>query len=439
MTVRPRLELRQSQSLVMTPRLQQSLRMLRMSSLELAEHVATLVEANPLLEMRTPPPRERGLGLGSGGDGPSMVDLTAAPVSMREQLRWQVRLARVEAAVAAAALLLVDELESDGYFRGSLGGFAARYGLAPDTAEAALALVQGLDPAGIGARNLAECFRLQLAERGGLDAAMIAVLDRLDLMARGGMAALAAAAGLRPEVVAERLERLRRCDPMPGAALADEPVAVVVPDVLVQRGGTGWDVEVNPEALPRVLMNNAYSAHIRARDKEAVRYIAECRVEASWLVRSLEQRARTILAVTSAIVSHQEPFFTKGPAGLKPLSRRALAEKLGVHESTVSRVTTGKFLVCERGTFSLPSFFSQPIPMRWGGETVSATAVRARIRALLGAEDPARPLSDDRIVRALNREGIDIARRTIAKYREGMGIPSSVARRRPGAPGSRSR
>lgn len=436
MTVTQRLELRQSPSLVMTPRLQQSLRMLRMSNLDLAEHVAAIVERNPLLEMKETPARAPGPG--HGGDGPGAVDLAPAPVSMREQLRRQIRLARVEADLAAAALLVVEELENDGYFRSSLAGFAARHRLAPEIAETALALVQGLDPAGIGARNLAECFRLQLEERGGLDAAMAAVLDRLDLLAHGGAAALARATGLHPDIIALRLERLRRCDPKPGAAIgAEEPLAVVVPDVLVRQSAAGWDVEVNPEALPRVLVNDEYVAHVSTRTGEAVRYIAECRLEANWLVRSLEQRARTILAVTTAIVAHQELFFAQGAPGLKPLTRRALAAKLGLHESTIGRVTADKYLACERGIFGLCTFFSQPLPTRREEGTVSAAAIRARIRALIGGEDPSRPLSDERILRMLNHEGIDIARRTVAKYREGMAIPSSVLRRRPGAPGSR--
>lgn len=439
MTVSPGLELRQTQSLAMTPRLQQSLRMLRMSNLELAGHVAAIVEGNPLLELRAARPPRSGPGPVSGGDGAHAIDLVATPFSMRDRLRRQVRLARASPEVAAAALHVIEELEDDGYFRTPLVEFASRYRLAPETAEAGLALVQGLEPAGIGARDIAECFRLQLAERDELDAEMAAMLDHLDRLAQGGIAALAAAAGLHPDVVAARLERLRRCVPKPGAAIADdEPVAVVVPDVLVRRSGTGWDVEVNPETLPRVLMNSMYAAHIPARDTAAKRYIAECRLEATWLVRSLAQRARTILAVASAIVSHQELFFAMGEPGLKPLTRRDLAGKLGLHESTVGRVAAGKHLACERGIFALGTFFSQPLPTRRGGGAVSAAAVQARIRALIGAEDPARPLSDDRLFRALNREGILIARRTVTKYREGMAIPSSVARRRPGATGSRA-
>lgn len=434
MTITPRLELRQSQSLVMTPRLQQSLKMLRMSNLELAEHVAGIVEANPLLEA---PPRaaERPIptapaGRAAPADGAaSAIDLVAATVTLAEHLRAQVRLARADPPVLAAALAVIEELDPDGYFRSDAGEVALRHGLSGAAVEAGLALVQDCDPSGVGARSLAECLRIQLRDRGLLEPPLESLLGGLDLLAAGRTAELAARCGVAPQAISEMLGLLRGLNPKPGAGFAEETVSVVVPDVFVRRTSTGWDVELNTETLPRVLVNNVYAQRLRTRDGAALAYISECRAQAGWLVRSLEQRARTILTVAGAVVAHQEHFFARGISGLRPLTQRTLAEKLGLHESTVSRVTAGKYLACERGTFEMHFFFSQAIPMA-GGETVSAAAVQDRIRTLIREEIPARTLSDDRIVVILQREGIDIARRTVAKYRDGMGIPSSVMRRR---------
>jgi RNA polymerase sigma-54 factor len=426
MTMTPRLELRQGQALVMTPRLQQALKMLRMSNQELGEHVAGLVEANPLLEpVRLP----RRLDFAPRGDGPSAVDLAEASETLREHLLRQVGATRGERPVLAAAAAVVEELEADGYLRVPLEEVVSRHRLDPDAAQAGLALVQGLDPAGVGARTLGECLTLQLADRGQLDAAMAAVIENLSLLASGGVVALAQACGMPEEALAAKLKLLRAVDPKPGARFGDAPVSLVVPDVLVRRSSTGWDVEVNGETLPRVLMNNVYNAKLGLRDKTARAYISECRVQAVWLIRSLEQRARTILKVTTAIVGHQEAFFSHGVRGLKPLNQRTVADRIGLHESTVSRVTAQKYLSCERGIFSLRSFFSQGLETI-SGEAVSSAAVQDRIRSIIAAEGAKRILSDDRIVSMLHGEGIDIARRTVAKYRDGMGIPSSVERRR---------
>jgi RNA polymerase sigma-54 factor len=432
MSVTPRLELRQSQSLVMTPRLQQSLKMLRMSNLELAEHVAGIVEANPLLEAARPPERPIPAPPAgrAGAEGTvSAIDLATATVTLAEHLRTQVRLAHAEPPALAAALAVIEELDPDGYFRSDADEVALRHGLSRAALDAGLALVQECEPAGVGARGLAECLKLQLRDRGLLDPPLEALLAGLDLVAAGRTAELAARCGVSPQAIPEMLGVLRGLDPKPGASFAEEAVSVVVPDVFVRRTSSGWDVELNTETLPRVLVNNVYAQKLNTRDGAALAYISECRAQAGWLVRSLEQRARTILAVAGALVEHQEHFFASGISGMRPLSQRMLAEKLGLHESTVSRVTAGKYLACERGTFDMHFFFSQAIPTS-GGEAVSAAAVQDRIRSLIQQESPARTLSDDGIVVILQREGIDIARRTVAKYRDGMGIPSSVARRR---------
>jgi RNA polymerase sigma-54 factor len=430
----PRLELRQSQSLVMTPQMQQALRMLQMSNQELAEHVETLVEANPLLRLKRPegpPPEPRRT---AGPQEPDGIDRATATISLTEHLRRQLGLRKAAPRILDAALAIVEEIEPDGYLRVPLAELAARHRLSPAEAEGGLALVQSCEPTGVGARSLAECLTLQCAERGLLDATMARLLAGLPLLASHGRAALAAHCGLDQRMIEPLLARLRRLDPRPGSAFGDATVAVAIPDILVRRAETGWAVEVNPDALPRVLVDNVYAARLAAHGGAVRRHVSEYRMQATWLVRSLEQRARTLLAVATSIVQHQEHFFTQGVSGLRPLSRRALAEKVGLHESTVSRVTADKYLACDMGLFAFCHFFSQAIPAR-DGEPVAAAVVRDRIRALIGAERPTRTLSDDRIVAILRSEGIDIARRTVAKYRDGLGIPSSVERRRLSAAG----
>jgi RNA polymerase sigma-54 factor len=425
MALSPRLELRQSQSLVMTPQLQQAIKLLQMSNLELAAYVDGLVETNPMIEAVRPAG-----GGGAASDGPSAVDLAPEVPTLRSHLLAQIGVVRAPRSALAAAVAIVEELDDDGYLRVGLDEIAGRYGFRAEAAAEGIALVQACDPAGVGARGLAECFALQLQEAGALDAAMERLLARLDLLAGGRRAALAEAIGVDGAALGVMLERLRRLDPKPGLRLAAEPVQVAVPDVYVRRTATGWHVELNTETLPRVLVNNAYVLQLGRVDGAARTFVSECSAQASWLVRSLEQRARTILKVTGEIVRHQERFLTDGVAGLRPLSQRALADRVGLHESTVSRVTAGKFLACALGTYDLRFFFSPSIQAMAGGEAFSATAVQERIRTLIQSETAPRTLSDDRIVTILQAEGIDIARRTVAKYREGMGIPSSVDRRR---------
>jgi RNA polymerase sigma-54 factor len=431
MTLTQRLELRQSQSLVMTPRLQQSLRMLRMSHLELADHVAAIVEANPLLETVAPPHPDWTAPRGRASGPDDAVDLAAAEVTLRDHLRLQIHSMRRDPRALAAADALIEELDNDGYLRVPLEEVAARHRLDDAAAAEGLALVQSCDPAGVGARDLKECLRLQLLDRDLLDERMAALVGGLDLLVSGRRAELAARCGVPLEALGKMLKALHRLDPHPGAGFTAQPVPTVVPDVFVRRAYMGWSVELNGATLPRVLVNSTFATVAGSRDGRLRAYVSGCRSEAAWLVRSLEQRARTVLAVAGAIVSHQERFLAIGTAGLRPLSRRVLAEKLGLHESTISRVTANKYLACDRGTFEMRFFFSQAIAAMQASENpVAAAAVQARIRTLIHAESASSPLSDDGIAAILRREGIDIARRTVAKYREGMGIPSSVARRR---------
>jgi RNA polymerase sigma-54 factor len=430
MALSPRIELRQSQALVMTPQLQQAIKLLQMSNLELAEFLAAEVEKNPLLELAPPPPAPGGSARGAGGEG-SYLDTLAAEVTLYDHLREQIGAMRAGAEGIEAALILAGEIEEDGYLRVPLAEVASRHRLRAADALAGLKLVQACDPAGVGARDLKECLGLQLADRDRLDPAMQAMLDNLALVARGRLGELEARCGVDAEDIADMLAELRALDPKPGLRFARQPVETAVPDVHVRRAPEGgWTVELNAETLPRVLTNNVYAASVRGRDAATRAFISECSASASWLVRSLEQRARTILKVATEIVERQDRFFSGGVAELRPLTQRAVAGKLGLHESTISRVATGKYLSCDQGCFDFRFFFGSAIQAVAGGDAFSAAAVQERIRGLVQRERRPGSLSDDKIVLLLKEEGIDIARRTVAKYREGMGIPSSVERRR---------
>ena len=434
MALAPRIELRQSQTLVMTPQLQQAIKLLQMSSAELAGYVAAEVEKNPLLELGPPAsaPASPGSGPGRRGEGDSdWLEGIAAGVSLHEHLHAQIRAMRATPRVVEAALLIADELEDDGYLRVPLAEVASRHRLRAADALAGLTLVQACDPAGVGARELKECLALQLRELNRLDPAMQAMLDNLALVARGRLAELERVCGVDAEDIADMLAEVRALDPKPGLRFAPARVEVAVPDVYVRRSPDGTlTVELNAGNLPRVLMNNVYAARIPKDDSDARAFVSECSTRASWLIRSLEQRARTILKVANEIVRRQDRFFEVGAPGLRPLTRRAVAERLGLHESTVSRVTAGKFVACDHGCYEFSRFFVSAIQAVSGGEAYSSAAVQDRIRSLVQAESARSTLSDDKLVGLLNAEGIDIARRTVAKYREGMGIPSSVDRRR---------
>ena len=432
MALAPRIELRQNQSLAMTPQLQQAIKLLQMNNLALAEFVAAEVEKNPMLEIAPPPPRPSSLR--GAGDGWDAMEGVAAETGLTGHLHAQIGATRAEARIVAAAHVLVEELEDDGYLRTPLAEIELRHGIAPRDLVRGLALVQSCDPPGVGARRLAECLALQLRDRNRLDPAMQTMIDNLPLLARARMGELQALCGVDDEDMAEMLAEIRALDPKPGLRFAADAAAAVAPDVFVVRApGGGWSVELNTETLPRVLVDNHYAARFDARDTTTRAFISELRASATWLARSLEQRARTILRVAADLARHQEAFFDAGPDALRPLTQRSVAERLGLHESTVSRVTAGKFVACDRGVFEMRTLFSSAIQAADGGEAFSATAVQSRIRRMISEELPGLPLSDDKIVARLAEAGIEIARRTVAKYREGMGIPSSVERRRKAA------
>ncbi len=380
----------------------------------------------------------RGAGGGGGGRNfdnapPDLEATVCGEKSLREHLLEQVELSFFEPPERIIARQLVEHLDGDGYLREPLKDIAARLGAEPEMVEQVLHRLQGLEPAGVFARNLAECFRLQLADQGALDDAMAALLDHLDLLAARDFEALADICGVELRELPGMVERLKRLDPRPGAAFAPEPVQLVIPDVFVRSAPDGsWLVELNTETLPKVLVNNAYRALLKsggARKEDRV-FIDDCTARAGWLVKSLDQRARTILSVAREIVRRQDGFLTRGVAGLKPLTLRQVADALGMHESTISRVVANKFMATPRGIFEFRYFFTTAIASTDGEEAVSAEAVRHRIRSLIEEETPDAVLSDDAIVAILRKEGVDIARRTVAKYRESMGIPSSPKRRR---------
>src|ERR1700691_1880371 len=299
--------------------------------------------------------------------------------------------------------------------------------------EAVLGILQSFDPAGVCARDLAECLAIQLREQNRYDPAMQALITRLDLLARRDLAALRKICGVGDEDLADMIAEIKRLNPKPGLAFGSALVQPVVPDVFVRQGADGaWLVELNHDTLPKVLVNQSYYAKVSKTAKKDTdkSYLAECLQTATWLVRALDQRAKTILKVASEIVRQQDAFFANGVQYLRPLNLKTIADAIEMHESTVSRVTSNKYIATPRGIFELKYFFTASIQAVNGAESHSAEAVRDRIREMIEKEEGVEILSDDRIVSLLTADGVNIARRTVAKYREAMRIPSSVERRR---------
>jgi RNA polymerase sigma-54 factor len=381
-----------------------------------------------------------GTGSGSGGLGENGADFDSfesESVSLHEHLRRQAGecLDGIDLAIAD---LIIEQIDETGWFLASLLDIAQRLGEPLHAVERVLGVIQTFDPAGVGARTLAECLALQAKDANRYDPAMARLIANLDYLAKGNLAALRRICGVDDEDLADMIRELRAYDPKPGCRfLHSERVDAIVPDIFVARRGAGWAVELNSATLPRLLVNRTYYTELASgpQDRKSRAWLNECLQNANWLVKALDQRARTIVKVTSEIVTQQEGFFRSGVSHLKPLTLRAVAEAIGMHESTVSRVTSNKYLSCERGLYELKYFFTSGIrasgaAAEGGGEAVSAEAVKSRIKALIGAEDANRILSDDQLVDKLKAEGFDIARRTVAKYREALGIGSSVQRRR---------
>lgn len=470
MAVSQKLELRHSQSLVMTPQLQQAIKLLQLSNLELSAYVEQELEQNPFLERdaAADAAAEPGAATASRGDEDDMDDrrgedvwdgappeFSEAPVprtgagegaddlsgleqrlaqetSLRGHLLQQaagIVAGPVERAIAEA---LIDSLDEAGYLATSPEELGVLLGVPAEDVEATRQKLCGCDPAGVFALGLSECLAIQLRERNRLDPAMQALLDNLDLLGRHDFAQLRRLCAVSAEDFSDMVAELRALDPKPALAFAHAPVQPVVPDILMRSlPNGGYAVELNAETLPRVLVNNRYYAEVApsAQSKTDKSYLADRLQSANWITRALEQRATTILKVAREIVRRQQCFFTKGISHLRPLTLREVASAVEMHESTISRVTANKYIATPRGIFELKYFFTASIGGA-DGESHSAEAVRHRIKGLIDKEVPDKVLSDDRIVEILRAEGIDIARRTVAKYREAMGIASSVQRRR---------
>ena len=484
-----RLELRQSQSLVMTPQLQQAIKMLQLSNLELTDFVEAEIQQNPLLErnerrleetaapgdatpidssspVALPETLAGNLGTdaaeywhaaaGEEGDGsvdlggepqpwrsrnrlldaddrPGIEQTATRPPTLREHVLEQIGTDLSDQGERVIAVHLLDLLDDAGYLRAPIDGVAHFLGCDIARVVAVLDRLQQFDPAGVFARSLPECLALQLHERNRLDPAMQALLDNLPLLASRNIAALVRVCGVDAGDVADMIAEIKSLDPRPGLAF-DAPLAQpVVPDILMRaQPAGGWIIELNGETLPRVLVNNRYYARVRqaTRSKAEKDYLTERLHAANWLVKSLHQRAITILKVAAEIVRQQDAFFRHGVRSLRPLILRDIADAIGMHESTISRVTSNKYMATPRGLYELKYFFTSSIPASRGGDAHSAEAVRHRIRGLIDGEPPDGTLSDERIVEILQQEGVEIARRTVAKYREAMRIPSSVQRRR---------
>ena len=494
MALSAKLQMRQTQSLVMTPQLMQSIRLLQFSHMELERFVDEEIERNPLLERVDPqedaatdmalsaeeterqdwfeadsgwssdaiagtldtslenvfpddPGRTTAIGpdltaqwksapAGTGfseGSGSDLEAVTPARLTLSDHVGEQIAFAFANPADRAIAQYLADELDELGYFRGRTEEIAERLGAPLADIRRVLETCRDFDPAGLFADDLATCLRLQLARRDRLDPAMDMLTRHLDLLARRDFQTLSRLCGVDDEDLLDKLREIRSLDPRPGLAFSGGHTEAIVADVEVRPASDGsWAVELNPDTLPRVLVDQIYFSQVsrQTRDPGERDFLAGCLQSANWLTRSLDQRARTILKVASEIVRQQDAFLLHGIRHLRPLNLRTVAEAIGMHESTVSRVTSNKYMLTPRGVFELRFFFTAAIQAAGQGEAHSSEAVRDRIRQMIEEEAPDTVLSDDAIVEALQKSGIDIARRTVAKYREGMNIASSVQRRR---------
>ena len=494
MALGPRLDLRQTQTLVMTPQLRQAIKLLQYSNIEVATFVEEELERNPLLERDDSgdnPPAERAaldqlpeqanentdlaqlaqsdtlpsdaaapldadfsdtydtggvadgapLSSSSGGSGGnydfenderSIDDVADDRRPLREYLGEQLRLSFEDPVDRMIGAHLIALLCPAGRLTAEPAAIADAMAIPLERIEAVRACMMRFDPVGLFARNLQECLAAQLGERNRLDPAMAALLDNLDLLARRELRRLTAICGVDADDLAEMIAEIRTLDPKPAASYEAAPIQLVVPDILMRPSpGEGWIIELNPDTMPRLLVNQRFYARVAPRARKEDRlFLAEHLASANWLVRSLQQRAQTILKVSAEIIRQQDGFMRHGVAHLRPLILRDIAEAVEMHESTVSRVTANKYIATPRGTFELKYFFTTAIPGTEGSESHSAEAVRYRIRALIEAEANGAILSDDAIVAALRDEGVDIARRTVAKYREALRIPNSVQRRR---------
>jgi RNA polymerase sigma-54 factor len=496
MAGRPELALRQGTSLVMTAQLQQSIKLLQMSSTELQEYLEEQLVQNPLLTMESTEggndsgndsptgdevkplassqpesaiatdrdggeslreeamrelsgegwdsdnsdPYGQNLRYQSGGGGSASADedhllageRTAEKPGLREHLMQQLQVAESDNGRRLIGAYLVDLVDEAGYIREEISAIAETLGTTCDEVEDVLQLIQNFDPPGIAARSLNECLALQLKEQGKYTPPMQKLLENLELLARGEIRPLMRKCGVEQEEFQRMVALLKSLNPKPGLAFSSEQEQVVVPDVFVYQSGDHWKVEMNADVLPKLLVNRRYLMTVRKQVKttEERKYLTENLNTANWLVKSLDQRANTIMRVTAEIVRRQEEFFRKGVRFLKPLTLKEVAEKLDLHESTISRVTTQKYLGSPRGVFELKYFFTSSLSATHGREDVSSEAVKFIIREIVESETPANVYSDEEIGFILKTRGIEVARRTVAKYREALDIPPSSTRKR---------
>lgn len=372
-------------------------------------------------------------GGASNDDDYNLEAFVAAEATLSDHLAEQLAVAFSDSVRRMIGQYLIDLVDEAGYLPADLGDADEKLGTSREEVEAVLSVLQKFDPPGVCARNLSECLAIQLRERDRYDPAMQALVENLDLLAKRDIASLRKICGVDDEDIADMIGEIRHLNPKPGLKFGSAKAQSVVPDVYVRPGPDGgWHVELNSDTLPKVLVNQTYYSQLSKtiRKDGDKSYFTDCLQNATWLVRALDQRARTILKVATEIVRQQDGFFTQGVAHLRPLNLKAVADAIQMHESTVSRVTANKYMATNRGTFELKYFFTASIASADGGDAHSAEAVRHRIKQLIDAESPTAILSDDTIVERLRGDGIDIARRTVAKYREAMRIPSSVQRRR---------
>jgi RNA polymerase sigma-54 factor len=480
----PRLDIRQTQALVMTPQLQQAIKLLALSNLELEAVIAEELAKNPLLEAQggedEGEPDAAPVSQMEDGEGEESYDAPDDPGAdelitghdARDEapmdFDWQDQASetdsftdlssaggegeafdfdRLEYAAASLAEHLLDQLhgasgpagemarliaeilDETGYLLVPVTDIAATTGAPVALVEQGLALVQGLEPAGVGARNLAECLALQAKATDRYDPAMARLIDNLDLLSKGRMNDLKRICGVDDEDLADMVRELRAYDPKPGCQFVRDGSEAVTPDVFVRQAGAGFAVELNNATLPRLIVNRRYYQELKSgpQDKSSKAWLGDCLQTANWLIKALDQRARTIVKVVSEIVKRQQGFFERGVAAMKPMTLREVAEAIEMHESTVSRVTSNKYLLCDRGLYELKYFFGSGVGSA-EGDGAAAEAVKAGIRDIIEAETEI--LSDDAIAAMLKARGFDVARRTVVKYREAMGIGSSIQRRR---------
>ena len=486
----------------MTPQLQQAIKLLQLSNLELGEYVAEQLEQNPFLEADESPsdaPMERRgdtgetvkseassdtaqsepeltdstahdgamdaldtqadddydrggetapstqdeyavnnwtapAGAGGGGGEDFAFDATLTKeISLNEHLNQQLQVATRDTMEVLIGTYLIDQIDEAGYLREGLSSVAERLGADLSDVEKTHRLITTFEPSGVGARDLKECMTLQLIETDRFDPAMQAFVDNLELIAKGDLRRLMDVTNSNEEDVRDMIAEIRALTPKPGYAYGAGPVQAVEPDVFVRRSPDGgWKIELNNDTLPRVLVNQQYFAEVSASNcaEDDKVFVSEQFANANWLSKSLDQRARTILKVASEIVRQQDAFFAYGIKHLKPMNLKTVATAIEMHESTISRVTSNKYMATPRGLFELKYFFTASIASNSGGDSYSAEAIRHRIKELVELETATAVLSDDKIVEILQAEGVDIARRTVAKYRETLNIPSSIQRRR---------